>query len=694
MALLITGAPPAKASIKRRFLVFSVLFFLAVVSGGTGAFFFSMGRIVRAEAARSLSRLLEAKRLQLEGSVNQEIAIAVKMAESPLIQAYFLSPGDAALEALALKEIAAYRRAFTGNNIFWINDADKKYYYGDQYQYTLDTADPESAWYLRTLGQKERYNFNVNYDTGIKKTMLWINAPVLAAGRAIGIAGTGIDISGFIGALYADFDPAAPFYLFNAGFEITGARDQSLVFNKRPLAESLGEDAGALIIEAVQGLPDAAIRVFSRRGGQYALCRVPALNWYMAAAMPFTPSMYLRAGMTGLFIAMALILLLVFVIFNVFIFTMLRPLREVEQAAGALAVMDFAVDIRQFRNDEIGNIQRALIKIRDCLRKALGDLKDNLANMAAAGKKLNTVVMESSSALDLITGNMDALESGAEAQMSSADQASAAVNGIVASIDSLDSAAADQAERVAASSREVERMAASIAAIRSTAGEAGKTAFALGESSALGHTMLVKLAEEAARMREQSGALQNANKTVEDIAGQTNILAMNAAIEAAHAGEAGKGFAVVALEIRKLAELSSKESSGISTEIVKLEQAIARIGAVSQETLRAMNGIFTGIKDMESSFALVNNAVDEQASCGEQILSAFKAVQSMTDRVREGTGIIHAQSGSARREMETLRLASQEVAKRAHEVKRESRSIAEVLENAKTIVAAGEGRFV
>ncbi|MDR2484093.1 MAG: methyl-accepting chemotaxis protein [Treponema sp.] len=362
-----------------------------------------------------------------------------------------------------------------------------------------------------------------------------------------------------------------------------------------------------------------------------------------------------------------------------------RPILELEKTAAALANMDFDVDIDKFNHDETGNMQRALMQIRDSLRKAINELNNHLLKMAATGKQLNKVIAESSDSLNVITGNMDVMESETDAQMESASHTSKAIEEIVGSIDSLNNAVYTQAEHIGESSAAVEQMVANIGSIRTVAEKVGKTTDTLGKSSSTGHSMLLKLAEEVQRMHEQSAALQNANKTIADIAGQTNILAMNAAIEAAHAGESGKGFAVVAQEIRKLAELAGKESEGISAEIRKMEQAIERIGTVSHETVAAMDRIFTEIKVLDDSFTVVNNAVDEQAAGGGQILTALKTVQDMTGQVRDGAEMIRRQSGSIHEDMEKLRRTSEEVSKRAREVRRAGKSIASFLEHAKTI---------
>ena len=181
--------PPAKPaaesqiSIKRQFLVFSAILFLVILSGGSVVFIFSMRRIVHASASNDLAQIVKIERIKLESLVNGEIAIALKMADSPVIQRYFANPGDPELERIAFEEIAGYRRAFAANSVFWVNDVDKKFYSDDAYAYTVDTTDPNNYWYLMTLNETEKYNFNINYNPDLKKTNLWINAPVFDSHR-------------------------------------------------------------------------------------------------------------------------------------------------------------------------------------------------------------------------------------------------------------------------------------------------------------------------------------------------------------------------------------------------------------------------------------------------------------------------------------------------------------------------------
>ena len=331
-----------------------------------------------------------------------------------------------------------------------------------------------------------------------------------------------------------------------------------------------------------------------------------------------------------------------------------------------------------------------LLYERDNLKKeidkATNEISGHLHKATESGKHLTKAIVESSQSLGLITGNMEVMLTETNTQLESVEQTSEHVASIVESIDNLEGAVASQASHISDSSSSIEEMVANIDSIRSVVSEISKTTDTLSQSSASGNSMMHKLAEEVERLHERSEMLQEANKIIEDIAAKTNLLAMNAAIEAAHAGETGKGFAVVASEVRKLAELADKESKGISEEIAKMEDSIRSISSVTEETVKSMNLIFTEITAMDSAFNQVNNAVNEQATGGAQILAALKSIKEETERVRSGSGDIHKQSGSISDEMQTLQRISVDVTKRVNEVSDASKQISSFLGNAKKIV--------
>jgi methyl-accepting chemotaxis protein len=121
---------------------------------------------------------------------------------------------------------------------------------------------------------------------------------------------------------------------------------------------------------------------------------------------------------------------------------------------------------------------------------------------------------------------------------------------------------------------------------------------------------------------------------MENIASQTNLLSMNAAIEAAHAGEAGKGFAVVADEIRKLAENSSGQSKTISTVLKKIKTSIDKISLSTDNVLKKFGAIDGGVKTVADQEENIRNAMEEQGQGSKQILQAIGQVNDITRQVK------------------------------------------------------------
>jgi methyl-accepting chemotaxis protein len=295
-----------------------------------------MKQIHQDNTGHELMQTIEIERLKLESSINSEIAIALRMADSPLIQWHFLNPEDEEIRQIALGEIAGYRRAFTGNNVFWIGDTDKKYYFNNEYVYTLNPSDESSEWYNSIMENPTSYSLNVNFDIGVKKTMLWVNAPVLDDNqKPVGILGTGINLSDFINALnHNNLWTDDELYFINATGEIIKAKNINLVENKTNITEVLGQTGNEIIAETKK-LNTGEIEYFKSKTNNKIIAitsipvsSIPVLNWYITAVRPCTVIESLKNNMTVLFGVMIVVILFIFVFFNIFIAVMLEPLNQ------------------------------------------------------------------------------------------------------------------------------------------------------------------------------------------------------------------------------------------------------------------------------------------------------------------------------------------------------------------------------
>ena len=389
-----------QTSMKRRIIVFSSMLFLLIFVLGSVAFILLMGRMLHDSAGHELMKTVELKRHKLEASVSSDIAIAQKMAASPLIKQFFLNPGDSSLKQLALEDIEGYRQIFSSGSLFWVNDSEKIFWMDGKAAYTVDPSDPELYWYNMTMHGTEKYNFNIDYDPNLKVTNIWINAPVFGYNRKpLGILGTGVHISDFVNALYGDYSGEAELYFFNEAGEITGASDIEYVRNKVGIDKKLGK-GGEEIFAVAKKIEAGEIRHFKTEDKKtvVALGSIPALNWYVVAIRNFTVIDALKTSMTVLFAVMVFVIFSVFVAFNIFVARLLEPLYNIVRDITQISV-DW--DLKRQDKGEIETLGEFLnMTIIDSLtgiynrRYFDGNMKKIIKSLSRTGGKLSVLLID------------------------------------------------------------------------------------------------------------------------------------------------------------------------------------------------------------------------------------------------------------------------------------------------------------
>jgi len=623
-----------RTSIKGRFILFSIVLFLVILIGGSAAFGFSMWQMLHTTAGTELEQSMELERAKLESSVNGEIAIALKMATSPLIQRHFQNPADSELKKIAFEEIDGYRRAFKSNSTFWASDKDKEFYFSEDNHYTIDAEKPDNYWYKMTLYETEKYNFNINYNAEIQKTMLWINAPVFNEQHTpIGLVGTGIDLTEFINNIYKDYKGGATLYLFNDMGEITGSKDIKLVTDKTTLDKALG-DTGSKILEKVKS---GEFNFFNVHEGVATLTHVPSLNWYITAILPLTMSNALNSGMTLLFLVMMAAIAGILIISYVFISSLLKPMNKMVQTLDSIAEdWDLTRRVEFKHMDEIGVLAHDFNFMMDQIKNFVGTIKYKINALTNTGHELSSNMAKTSNSVDHISTNFDGMKSKMSKQEESAAEADKAMKIINDNIANLHKLIEDQSESINTSSSAIEEMTANIHSVTKTLIENGRNVSELTEASENGKTGLQLVTEKIQEIARDSEGLLEINSLMNNIASQTNLLSMNAAIEAAHAGEAGKGFAVVADEIRKLAESSSNQSKTTAAMLKKIKGSIDSITESSNDVLSRFEVIDTGVKTVSTHELNIRSAMEEQEVGGKQILESMEHLKEISVTVKKG----------------------------------------------------------
>ena len=315
---------------KKTFILFSFIFFLLISLIAITAFSISARQINYSFVAQQLSIASETIRLRLASIVNSELALVLKLANTPVIRQYFINPYDPELESSARAEFDLYQEHFELKVVFWVNDFDKIFYSTGNEPYVVDPDDPESYWYNLTLYRTERYNFNINYNENMQLINLWINVPVFneAAGSVnarhkhpIGMLGTGINLSefsNFIVNAYKDFDENITPYTFNKFNEITSAANYDIVYNKIRLDDYLGE-TGTEILEIAHKLSGGESNYFIYDDKIFLVSSIPEMEWFLAVSYPLPGMWAINKSMNSVFFSMLLLIMFILIIINIYI---------------------------------------------------------------------------------------------------------------------------------------------------------------------------------------------------------------------------------------------------------------------------------------------------------------------------------------------------------------------------------------
>ncbi|OUM70897.1 HAMP domain-containing methyl-accepting chemotaxis protein [Pseudomonas caspiana] len=319
-------------------------------------------------------------------------------------------------------------------------------------------------------------------------------------------------------------------------------------------------------------------------------------------------------------ISIATVLALLFSILAAWIITrqISTPLRETLEVVERVAAGDLSRDLTIDRKDELGSLQRSIQTMTVNLRQLIGGIRDGVTQIASAAEELSAVTEQTSA--------------GVNSQKVETDQVATAMHEMTATVQEVARNAEEASEAAVAAdqqAREGDRVVnEAITQIERLASEVGNSTEAMNE------------------LKRESDKIGSVLDVIKSVAQQTNLLALNAAIEAARAGEAGRGFAVVADEVRSLAQRTQKSTEEIEQLIAGLQSGTQQVAAImdnsreltvsSVELTRRAGSSLENITKTVSAIQAMNQqiaaAAEEQSATAEEINRSILNVRDVSEQ--------------------------------------------------------------
>ncbi|MGP1521585.1 MAG: methyl-accepting chemotaxis protein [Treponema sp.] len=525
----------------------------------------------------------------------------------------------------------------------YMTNADKEVAFS-----VLSESDARDSWFFNSLKLSDSITFNINPSKETGVTGLWINAKAFYGNKILGITGVGLNLTNTIESM-KKATPSKNSVIFlldeNDNIVLSSASNE---LNEK-LSTYVASNASP-----IEGFSNIKTWVHGAKRMVYSerkIGKMPYKIGFLAPIDDFIPSILVMARW-AIFLTCLVILLSIFVII-LFSSRIVKRITGMQTTFRQIAQGDFTVKMEE-KGDELGKIGLYLNTMTESLNSSFQTVKHETLIMEDVGRELSNSMVDTSNATNDINRVIGNAKEQTEIQATSIQKTASTVEEIIHSINKLNERIENQAASVSMSSSSIEEMVANIASITGTLEKTDVAVNDLSMATQDGKETLQQSNNVTNKIIEESGSLMEASSVIQHIASQTNLLAMNAAIEAAHAGEAGKGFAVVADEIRKLAEESSSQGKNITMTLKELSAGITSLSESSSIVESKFNAIFDLAEQVRQMSNNLTEAMHEQSNGSKEVLSAIKEINNVTQEVGESSAEMLEGGNAVAKEMEHL----------------------------------------
>lgn len=333
-----------------------------------------------------------------------------------------------------------------------------------------------------------------------------------------------------------------------------------------------------------------------------------------------------------------------------------RPIAEIERAAKRISKGELDTVLTYDSKDELGSLSESIRVTTSRLSVIVEDLRKSLqriseGNLNTAFQDENKFVGVFQPLLASIKGATDELSFTMHQINQSAEQVLSGSEQVSSGAQQLSQGAYEQAASVEELAETINEISDQITRNAANSLRASEQAVQMGDEVLKGNLRMQKMLDAMREITRSSNEIQKIIKTIEDFAFQTNILALNASVEASRAGEAGKGFAVVADEVRTLATKSASASKNTAILIDNSLQAVKAGMMIADETAKSLQSVVNGVRDVASSIDSVSKATSDQAESLQQVTKGIDqiscVVQNNSATAEESAAASEELSGQA-----------------------------------------------
>ena len=476
-----------------------------------------------------------------------------------------------------------------------------------------------------------------NPDTG--KGSFYMTVPILDGDRFLGIVTTEISTE-----VFNELDMSTLGYE-NVFFDVLDNQN-NFVYSNNPdakgknLGDLIGQKYNDMLVEKMQSK-----EAFFQRDGQvryYVPLQIEGVDWWVQTAMTIPHfDQEKNQLLFALILSEVIIFILVQVINFVRISNALKPLKKISEVGKEVAGGNFDVEIHYPHKDEIGELSRSISEVIGRSKKIVFDLRDRLDAMAGGNFTENLeseeYVGDYAPLLESLKHIQEDMNRTLQEVHASSVQVLSSAEQVNTGAQSLSQGATEQASSIEELSANMQDISHSIQASTKTAGDAYKLQGEAGVAVLQSNEKMEEMRKAMDDITAKSNEISKIIKTIDDIAFQTNILSLNAAIEAARAGAAGKGFAVVADEVGNLAQKSAKAAQNTGLLIEETIEAVEKGAKITEETAESLNSVSKSTEE-------VNTLIEKISSASSKDL---EGITSLNQGLQQISSVVQANSATA-----------------------------------------------